>query len=892
MFLFVFFAYALIGILFLKVWSLAAELRELRERPVTVSAPGPAREPAWTVVPPPMVRPESETPRPVVTPPPPPPPPPPTPTPPPPAPPSPERVTHTSSDRLGQLAEATGGWEQLIGGNLLNKLGALVLVIGIALFLSYSFANMGPAGRAFTGLGLSATLLAAGVALERHERYRLSSRGILASGWAGLYFTAYAMHALPAAQIIENPVLGTSLMLGVAAGMVLHSLRYRAQSLTALAYGCIFAALALSSLNTFVAISLVPLAASMLYLARRFNWHAMAVFAAAATYGVFLTRPDSGAPLATIEAMLVLFWLLFEAFDLLRIHAKVEATPFHHALFGINALAGVGASAALWFRLAPDSMWLFCSGAAALYLASTWLRFAMNGETYYEFSLGISAAMTGLAIVARVPGLWSSVGMMMEAEVLFLAALRLRMPVAKAFSWFAFVVAGKQILDSWSTVETVLPGGFAIHHITAPLVILAGLFLLNRYLSKAEPYWSYLASGLLALSMLVESSAVYLTIAWLVFAAILFEFGLRKSLREFRFQSYGVAVLSVIALFPTAPAWAFALGAVFFFTQTLRPLTLPEGELKVVRTGASTGAAIFLSFLIHRLVPEPYEALALIGASVILLQLALRGGLSQMLRPALAMNAVAMLRLLATHADGIGKSPETAVWVSFGGAALAYASILLHFLRREGQLQNLARFGSAVITGGLTLLTLSMLLPNPWVPIASAVVAVLFVELGLFAGAVDLTVLGRGVSGLSIFASVALAPAELWPRVALSSAIAAFQYWLHFRLRSDASHFLHGCAAALIVTATIFNEASGGMLTLSWSLEGIALLAAGFALRDRWLRLPGLALMLLCIGKVFFYDLRNLETVYRILSFIGLGLILLGVSWIYTRFKEQLQKLL
>ena len=79
---------------------------------------------------------------------------------------------------------------------------------------------------------------------------------------------------------------------------------------------------------------------------------------------------------------------------------------------------------------------------------------------------------------------------------------------------------------------------------------------------------------------------------------------------------------------------------------------------------------------------------------------------------------------------------------------------------------------------------------------------------------------------------------------------------------------------------------------LSWSLEGIVLLAAGFAARERMLRLSGLGLLLLCIGKVFFFDLRNLETMYRILSFIGLGLILLAVSWIYTRFREELRRLL
>jgi hypothetical protein len=809
----------------------------------------------------------------------------------------------TPSERLGEMAEATGGWEQLIGGNLLNKLGALVLVIGIALFLSYSFASMGPAGRAFTGLGISASLLAAGIALECSERYRLFSRGIVASGWAALYFTAYAMHALPAAQIIESPLLGTALMVAVAVGMVLHSLRYKVQSLTALSYGCIFAALALSSLNTFVPISLIPLAASMLYLARRFNWHAMAPFAAAATYGVFLTRPASGASLASIESTLVLFWLLFEAFDLLRIHARAEATPFHHALFGINALAGIGASAVLWYRMAPDSMWLFSAGAAALYLISTWIRFALGGETYYEFSLSISAVLTGLAVVARVPGLWGSVGMMIEAEVLFLAALRLRMPVAKLLSWVAFVATGRQIVDGWwAYSETALIGGVQVYDVTPPLLILAGLFLLNRYLSKEEPYWSYLASALFALVIGIESELRFLGTAWLALAALLFEFGLRKSLAEFRYQSYGLAILAAAATTfaqlerPDGPVWLLAIGTAYFFAQAIRATqwlpTLDWREQRAIRFGASSGTSLLLSLLIHRVTPEPYEGLALLGGSMLLLEFALRGRPAELLRPAWTMNAVALFGLLSTHASGIGKHPEPAVWISFSGAALAYASVMLRFLRGTSPAHMLTRLASALLTAGFAMLTLSMVLPDLYVPIAFALAANIFIELGLFAEAMDLNLLGRCISGASILALLAFAPAEVWPRVAVSFAVAGFQYAIHFRLRRMESHFIHGCIAALIVAATLFHEVSGGMLTLSWSLEGIALLAFGFVARDRWLRLPGLGLLLLCIGKLFFYDLRNLDTLYRILSFIGLGLILLGVSWIYTRFKEQLQKLL
>jgi uncharacterized membrane protein len=82
------------------------------------------------------------------------------------------------------------------------------------------------------------------------------------------------------------------------------------------------------------------------------------------------------------------------------------------------------------------------------------------------------------------------------------------------------------------------------------------------------------------------------------------------------------------------------------------------------------------------------------------------------------------------------------------------------------------------------------------------------------------------------------------------------------------------------------------MLTVAWGIEGAVLLAAGFPLRDRIMRLSGLALFLICIGKLLLYDLRELETLYRIVSFFVLGVILVGVSWLYTRFRGLIQRYL
>ena len=72
---------------------------------------------------------------------------------------------------------------------------------------------------------------------------------------------------------------------------------------------------------------------------------------------------------------------------------------------------------------------------------------------------------------------------------------------------------------------------------------------------------------------------------------------------------------------------------------------------------------------------------------------------------------------------------------------------------------------------------------------------------------------------------------------------------------------------------------SAGMLVF-----GFVVLAVGIALRSQPARALSLAFVLATVGKVFLYDVSGLEGLWRIASFLALGLSLLAVSWFYGRF--------
>ena len=103
--------------------------------------------------------------------------------------------------------------------------------------------------------------------------------------------------------------------------------------------------------------------------------------------------------------------------------------------------------------------------------------------------------------------------------------------------------------------------------------------------------------------------------------------------------------------------------------------------------------------------------------------------------------------------------------------------------------------------------------------------------------------------------------------------------------------FAPGIAWSTVVALTAWVAQHNALpsLTIAWSLLALAFFGAGLVLRDRQYRLGGLALLGLSVGRVFFVDVWAFEPVFRIISFIVLGLVLLVIGYAYNRFEEKLR---
>lgn len=110
-----------------------------------------------------------------------------------------------------------------IGGTLLNRLGAVAIILGLSYFLKYSFDNqwIGPTGRIILGILLGLMLL--GVGEKLRVKYFLYSQGLVGAGSLALYFSVFAGYSF---YHLMPPYLAFIFLIIVMANTVFTAVRH------------------------------------------------------------------------------------------------------------------------------------------------------------------------------------------------------------------------------------------------------------------------------------------------------------------------------------------------------------------------------------------------------------------------------------------------------------------------------------------------------------------------------------------------------------------------------------------------------------------------------------------------------------------------------------------
>jgi hypothetical protein len=467
--------------------------------------------------------------------------------------------------------------EERLGQNWLNKLGIVILVIGIALFLGYQLRTLGPLGKSLIGLALSITILGGGLLLERHTRYRIFARAAIAGGWALTFFVTFALYHVAPMQVLHSQSLDLILMFAAASAMVWHSLFYESQTVTTLAFLLAFITVGISEITLFSLVAGVILASALVYIAAREAWFALAL---AGLIGIYLNHflwlhhliPNGASPnqpfhdFIASASLLLVYWLLFRLLYIFRIPATREQATLSTLTAILNS---IGLLSLLKFQSSHPE-WAFF-GLLALGTAEFILAFiARRARPTHTAAFTVLSTIASILLIAAIPfrftGNHWSLLWLLQSECLFLAGVRTRERLFRRLGLLAVFAACAKIVISaldgiltHSSAPTSTNHPLAITLFTATLLFwfnaeLTPLLWPSHFDSKTQATFdtaqvritSFLAPlcALFALQILFPKE--WGTISWTALAILCLTLGWLLNRASFTAQSLAVLIAAAI----------------------------------------------------------------------------------------------------------------------------------------------------------------------------------------------------------------------------------------------------------------------------------------------------------------------------------------------------------
>jgi uncharacterized membrane protein len=206
---------------------------------------------------------------------------------------------------------------------------------------------------------------------------------------------------------------------------------------------------------------------------------------------------------------------------------------------------------------------------------------------------------------------------------------------------------------------------------------------------------------------------------------------------------------------------------------------------------------------------------------------------------------------------------EVALYVNVGLA------MTIGLERVRGRSRSIVHNVGAMIVAGLTLVAIAFDL--------FAVLDPSFATTDIGGTVINKILLGYGLPAVLAIALALIARTTRPLPYRVAAAVTAMTLAL-FYLTLEVRRLFHG---PLLAGPT--GDAEQYSYSTAWLVFGIVVLAIGFFLRSQPARLLALGVIALTIAKVFIVDTASISGIYRALSVIGLGVVLLGIGWLYQR---------
>jgi hypothetical protein len=840
----------------------------------------------------------------------------------------------------GQSPTPARSFEMRLGKYWLVRIGIVMLLTALVFFGKYAYQHfilsMGAAGKLVLMYCGGFALLGIGAWLQRRqESLRNYGQVVFAGGLAAVYFTTYAAYHIPDLRVIQSALLDGWLLLGWAAFMAFLADRRKSELLSLFAVGLAYYTSVITSIGLFTLYSNVILTSAAVFFLVRNRWATLSTLSLGATYFAFAywryfhegtwfwaDRETARANFWPGNLFLLGYWILFTAAVFLSRHEKLAGV--NRATFGtLNNSAFFVLVTMSLVQSYRDEFWIFSLGYGAVLLA---LALAANrllpGETVVSgnyLTQGLLLATVGL--ISKFSGLQLALLLATESSVLILLGQQQKNLIFRIGSYLAAALAVGWCIDGMKPLDQAgLYGGVGIGLLIAfnawwsrrrdpepdcsALRPQASYFSVLALLVWLVTTWNHASrenfTWMLATEGLVLTGSIYLL-----------------RLRELTVLAQGYVMLAqwlwVLDHVRSAPGvtwWnpmlliliTLALGH-WWQWQTVVKLDVRGSRL--IQAIYSLAAVGVIYFWLHPVFAAPawlaFTGWLAVGLTAYgaLTRAWFLAACAQLL---VAVSGIEFARQLARgHPD----------WF-FALAPMASLALLslatVHWFRRRTGTESKLRerlLGLALIYRWVGLVML-LAWVHEYLPARERFWV--FALLGLLAflasgwrrsqeGFVASAVLT--ISGLLAFwfqwdrAPTVYLPNLLAILLLLGQQRLARQVPANFEFKPELHTVmipLGGLSLWLFVSRWVSEHSSAFYLTVSWAGLALLLFVAGLGLRERIYRWLGLVVLGGALGRVVIFDVWKLPTIYRIASFFALGVVLLVLGFIYTKYEEKIKE--
>lgn len=788
--------------------------------------------------------------------------------------------------------------ESAIGGKLSIWIGGLVLALGGIYLAKYAIdaGYLGPKTR--VTLGFAFGLIVAGVgewSRRRQDNFSLPGfesaniPSILSGAGIFIMFGAiYAAHALYG-------------LIGPTTSFIILAILALASMFIALLHGPILAALGLAAsyavpflINTdtsnvpILAIYILLVSASALYVAwyRGWLWLALLSIAAMFAYALPIQVIEEGQHLVTVKLYLLgayalaflslvwsvhkrepeenpaIDWIASAALSILCLPILFQFVQDQHIaghIVELIALVALPFSVAFFYPsiryavIVPSflSVLKFWSIQLTYTVAFNDFNFDEGAQSLWRFYEGLNTDLSYQT--------YSTLGVISIIALL------------SAVTFFAKLTRSRLVLTIASTVISlaIFAGLYArLGGLSQPLQFAIGAVLLFiAFNAMAKYFEGKLDNTLLGrdgvIATVLIGSLLSLTIVISIFfdgIGLTIALGLITALTMWTYLSYpltGLRIFAVLAIIP----YAIRL----LWQPLINPQVLidaaPIFNILLLGYGVPALGMIFASYIATRYRNDIWAQI-LQAASIIL---------SVITVALIALHVIDPEFIFASYKDALAAS---ATMVMVGGAF----SLGLTRVKSSGKAPVLRWMSEGLGILGMAFGALSLcLVLNPLLPIVENEFAASEINLG---GGILINLIGYAYAlpfllfGLIIWQGKET-KSKLYQWVALGfTAILAF-LWINLTIRQSyhpATFYLEP-----------ISQSENYTYSLVWLIIGIAVLYAGIQLRSQMMRKISAIIIVAVVLKAFLIDMSNLEGILRALSFIGLGVVLMGIGFVYQR---------